>query len=349
MRIQIDDILQRSVKGDDLSGVCLVSRGGVIVYHRAFGLAHRGFGIPNLTSTRFDIASITKLFTAVAIMQLVEREAIRLDTAVMPFIERGDTTISDTITVFQLLTHTSGIADDADEEAGEEYELLFVGKPNYSIRTTEAFLPQFAYKDPVFSPGEGVRYNNCAFILLGLVIERATGMSYQDYVRHAVFERAGMTGADFCAMDAVNPDLAEHYKAVSGDDGRVGWRKNIYSYPPTGSPDGGATVTARDLDTFFQAIRSHTLLGDDATRSLLRPHVLVKDRGDFRKMNGLAFEFRVAADDQIVAIEKDGQNAGVAAQFIHYPAFDTTLILLANQDCDVWKIARDLEPILLAG
>lgn len=349
MDVQIEDVLQDAAKESNFSGVCLVKRGGDIVYHRAFGLAHRGFGVPNRPSTRFDVASITKLFTAVAIMQLVEREIIGLDTAVMPYLERGDTRISDSVTVFHLLTHTSGIADDADEEAGEDYELLFVDKPNYSLRTTEDFLPQFAWKEPVFPPGEGVRYNNCAFILLGLMIEQATGLSYRDYVRDNVFARTGMTGADFCAMDAVHPDFAEHYKAVTRNDGTVGWRKNIYSYPPIGSPDGGATVTALDLDTFFRAIADHTLLGDAAARTILTPHVLVKDRGEFRTMNGFAFEFRVAPDDRIISIRKDGDNAGVAAQFVHYPELDTSLILLANQDCDVWGILRELEPLILAG
>ncbi|MBA2248036.1 MAG: beta-lactamase family protein, partial [Chloroflexia bacterium] len=101
---------------------------GDTVYHRAFGLAHRGFAIPNRTSTRFDIASITKLFTAVAVLQLIERGAFNLETAVMPYLGRGGTKIADDVTVFHLLTHTSGIADDADEEAGESYEALFVDK-----------------------------------------------------------------------------------------------------------------------------------------------------------------------------------------------------------------------------
>ena len=349
MQAQIDDVLERAARDEDFSGVCLVARGSDIVYHRAFGLAHRGFAIPNRPSTRFDIASITKVFTATAIMQLVEREVIRLDTAVMPFLEQGNTAISDAVTVFQLLTHTSGIADDADEEAGESYEALFVDKPNYSIRETMDFLPQFAFKSPVFTPGEGVRYNNCAFILLGLMIEQASGLTYRDYVRRNVFERADMTGADFRAMDEVSHDLAEHYKRITHDDGTMGWRKNIYSYPPIGSPDGGATVTALDLDMFYRAITNHVLVGEDAATLLLTPQVFVKERDGIRVMNGFGFEFRVGSDDRIISIEKEGQNAGVAANFAHYPDRDITFVVLANQDCDVWAIVREIEPLLLAG
>lgn len=141
-------------------------------------------------------------------MQLVDEDKIALETPVMPFLGIEGTKISDEVTVYHCLTHTSGIDDDADEEAGEDYELLLVGTPNYSIRETRDFLPQFAWKDPVFAPGVGVRYNNCAYVLLGLGIEKVSGLSYRDYARRNVFARAGMTGADFLVMDSVAPNMA---------------------------------------------------------------------------------------------------------------------------------------------
>jgi len=288
-----------------------------------------------------------KLLTAVAIMQLVEQGLLGLDTAAMPFLERNDTKISDAVTVFHLLTHTSGIADDADEEAGEDYELLFVDKPNYSIRTTEAFLPQFAYKNPVFPPGHGVRYNNCGFVLLGLMIEKVTGRAYRDYVQEHVFRRARMTGADFCAMDGVHPALAEEYKKVVAGDGSVTWRKNIYSYPPIGSPDGGATVTAIDMDKFVRTIKTGVLVDGASSRTLFRPHVLTMDHGDRKLMNGFGFEFTLTPEDRIIAIHKDGGNVGVACILAHFPDSDTTSVLLANQDCRVWPIHCEIEAVVL--
>lgn len=268
----IFEVLDRSHRDGGFSGVCLVTRGDDIVVHQGVGLADRGFGVPNAPEVRYDIASITKLFTAAAIMQLVDRGAVSLETQVMPFLGIGDTRISDNVTVFHCLTPTSGIADDADEEAGESYELLFVDKPNYSIRETRDFLPQFAWKAPVFAPGQGVRYNNCAYVLLGLIIEKATGLAYRDYVRQHIFAPAGMTGADFCAMDGTCPNMAEHYARTD-----KGWRKNIYSYPPVGSPDGGATATALDLDRFLKSLRENRLMSDPATRQLLRPHIHRRD------------------------------------------------------------------------
>ncbi len=291
----IRQLIDRHGNEGGFSGVALVTRGGEPLVHEAYGLAHRGFRVPNTIDTRFDIASVTKIFTSAAIMQLVDRGEIALDTRVMPFTGIEGTAISDDVTVFHCLTHTSGIADDADEEAGEDYEQLFVDKPNYSVRETRDFLPQFAYKAPVFAPGEDVRYNNVAYVLLGLVIETATGMTYRDYVRRHIFAPAGMTGADFCAMDGICENLAEHYKKIEHEDSTVEWRKNIYSYPPIGSPDGGATVTAMDLDRFIRAIRVGALMGAEASRQLLSPQVKRRDIDRGTLWNGFGFEFELDA------------------------------------------------------
>ncbi|MCU6340309.1 beta-lactamase family protein, partial [Enterobacter quasiroggenkampii] len=107
-------------------------------------------------------------FTAVAILQLVDRGKLRLDDCITDIIDLTGTKIPTDVTITHLLTHTSGIADDADEELGEIYEELFISKPNYSIRNCIDFIPQFAYKDPKFKAGTDVSYNNCAFVLLGL-------------------------------------------------------------------------------------------------------------------------------------------------------------------------------------
>jgi len=332
--------------GFGFSGVCLVKRGETEILHQAYGLAHRGFGIPNTVDTRFDIASVTKTFTAAATLQLIEAGELALDTRVMPFLGIEGTRISDDVTVYHCLTHTSGIGDDADEEAGEEYEALFIDKPNYSIRETADFLPQFVDKEPVFPPGEGVRYSNVAFVLLGLVIEKATGMTYRDYVRKHVFERAGMTGADFCAMDGVHADFAEHYKRIDHDDGTLEWRKNIYSYPPIGSPDGGATVTATDLDRFVRAIVAGELLGEAWVEQFLTPQVKEKDIDVGSLWNGFAFEFRLNSNGTIVRMSKEGNNAGVCSMLAYYPAAEITAVLLANVDYDVWTMLGEIEPLL---
>jgi CubicO group peptidase (beta-lactamase class C family) len=341
MHDAIIELVERYHREGNFSGVCLVTRGDSTIVNQGFGLAHRGFNIPNGPDIRYDIASVTKVFTAAAIMQLVDEASVSLETRVMPLLGIDDTNISDEVTIYHCLTHTSGIADDADEEAGEDYELLFVDKPNYSIRETRDFLPQFAWKTPVFAPGEGVRYNNCAYVLLGLVIEKASGLIYRDYVRQKIFTPAGMTGADFLAMDGVHPNMAEHYKRVGED-----WRKNIYSYPPIGSPDGGATVTARDLDRFIRALRSNMLMSENVTSQFLRPHVKRRDVDQGSLCNGFGFEFKLDSAGNILQFGKEGNNAGVASNLVYFPATDSTCVLLANQDCNVWALQDEITGVI---
>ena len=208
-----------------------------------------------------------------------------------------DTGISPAVTPYHLLTHTSGIADDADEEAGERYEDLFLERPNYSVMETADYLPQFVGKPPNFAPGEGCRYCNVGYVLLGLMIERATGSTYRDYVAEHVFARAGMNRSGFFRMDVVEPDVAEGVEPIEDDDGGiVGWRRNIYSYPPVGGPDGGAHVTVGDLLRFHRAVADGRLLGPALTAELLSPKARHGARGAGSHLMGFGFEFETDAD-----------------------------------------------------
>ena len=224
------------------------------------------------------------------------------------------------MTPYQLLTHTSGIADDADEEAGERYEDLFIDEPNYATRATADHLPHFVNKPPNFAPGEGTRYCNVSYILLGLMIEKATGLSYRDYVQRRVFAPAGMTRALFAASDVVTVDIAEGADPIADDVGRVvGWKRNIFSYPPIGSPDGGAHVTAADLMAFHRALRDRELLSPTLTEAMLTPHETYRPRGAGTHFTGYGFEFSTDADGEVDCYWKEGINAGVSAVLAHYP------------------------------
>lgn len=179
MEEEIQKICDNFSKKYNFSGACLVKQGNDVIFGQAYGLAHRGFNIPNKLNTMFDTASITKVFTAAAILLLIEKGLLHFEDKITDIIDLKSTAIPTDVSIYNLLTHTSGIADDADEEAGENYSDLFIYKPNYSIRNTSDFLPQFVFKKPIFKAGTDVRYNNCAFVLLGLAIEKITGQDYR--------------------------------------------------------------------------------------------------------------------------------------------------------------------------
>lgn len=338
----IDEIFNRYYAEFNFSGVGLLKSHDEIVYTEAFGYAHKGWGIKNKVDTRFDTASITKLFTATAILKIIDEGGISLDDRILDIVDVGKTSLSDEVTIYHLLTHTSGIGDDADEEAGEEYEDLFVNNPNYSIRRTSDFLPQFKNKPKNFDPGESCRYNNVAYVLLGLAIEKVTGQSYREYVSENIFHALNMNDTAFLSMDGINENCAEGYKRT--EDGK--WAKNIYSYPPIGSPDGGAFTTVFDLEKFIQGVKSEDFLSRELTEALLTPKVLYNQYEEFKEMMGFGFEFRVDEDDNVLSINKDGVNAGVAGILDHSPRENQTLIILANQDCNVWKLLAEIRGII---
>jgi CubicO group peptidase (beta-lactamase class C family) len=331
-------LLRELEAADKFSGVVGVEQGDEKVLLEAFGCASRAWSIPTTVDTRFDTASITKLFTAVATLQLVEHGAFALDASVIGYLGLEGTGISAGVTPYHLLTHTSGIADDADEEAGERYEDLFLERPNYSVMETANYLPQFVGKPPNFAPGEGCRYCNVGYVLLGLMIERATGSTYREYVTEHVFARAGMNRSGFFRMDVVEADVAEGVEAIENEDGGVvGWRRNIYSYPPIGGPDGGAHVTVGDLLRFHRAVADRRLLGPVLTAELLTPKVRHSARAAGNHLMGFGFEFETDTDDVVRCYWKEGMNVGVSGMLRHYPMKDITFAVLAVGEHAAWS------------
>ena len=299
--------------------------------------------------TRFDTASITKLITAVAALQLIDAGAFELDTRVIPYLGLAGTTISPDATVFHCLTHSSGIGDDCEEEDGEVYADLWKTKPNYAVTDTADFLPQFATKPPNFEPGERCRYCNCAFVLVGLMIEQASGLSYREYVQRNIFDPAGMRASGFFDLETCQPNVAEGCDPVRNEAGEiVEWKRNIYSFPPIGSPDSGADVTARDLDRFFRAAKDGVLISPRSAQLLLRPHVRGAEKDGWHMEYGLGLWFRVSSDGRIVFCEKEGYNAGVSGVLRYYPDSDLVLVILSNMAEGAWAPAEHLHDVLVA-
>lgn len=374
----LDTHLREAADADTFSGVVLLERDGEPLFERAYGVASRRWGVPVRTSTRFDVASVTKLFTAVAVLQQVGEGRLGLDDRIHDHVDLAGTTIPREVTIRHLLTHTSGIADDADEEAGESYEALWVDRPSYSVTRTADFLPGFVHKEPNFPPGEGCRYCNVGFVLAGLALESVTGTTYREYVREHVFARAGMDRSGFFRMDEAEPDVAEGWEPVREgpeDEGPVtGWRQNIYSYPPVGSPDGGAHVTARDLARFWAAVRGGELLPPDLTRAFLTPQVK-HDDGDTDETDdkdaesveraasvhyGFGLEFELLADGSVRSAYKEGINTGSSAMLRHYPdaggsvpdglppagAPGVTAVVVSNGEAGAWDPVRRIDALV---
>ncbi|WBW99229.1 serine hydrolase domain-containing protein [Oceanirhabdus sp. W0125-5] len=342
----IQNIINEFVKNEDFSGAILIKEGEEIIYKEAHGYAHRGLKVKNKIDTKFDCASVTKLFTAVAILQLVEKGVISLEDKVLDILEIENSKLNKNIKIFHLLTHSSGMGDDADEEAGEDYSALFKDRPNYSIRELEDTLPLFIHKEQYFEPGEGTRYNNCAFILLGMVVEKLTGEKYRDYVTENVFKRAEMNNTGLFSMDGIVENAAEGYEDIQDEEENIiGWKKNIYSYPPCGAPDGGAgaLTTVEDMVKFYEALLNGELLGQEMTDAMVTPKILKVEYTKVKFKYGFVFEYMMdMKDEKVYSFSKDGCNFGVVANTIYIPEYDTKIMILGNQYSNVWGLGEDI-------
>ncbi len=323
---------------EQFSGVVLIKNGANTVFEAAAGLATQRWGIPNTIDTRFDSASITKLFTSVAVLQQVGRGNLDLETSIHHYVDLEGTTISPEVTLLHLLTHTSGIADDADEEAGESYEDLFLAVPNYSLIETKDYLPQFAFKPAVAKAGEECHYCNMGYVLAGLALEKVTNMPYRHYVFDEIFTKAGMLDSGFYDRREPAPRIAEGWD----QDAAGNWVSNIYSYPPVGSPSDGAHVTAADLVRFIQAVRGGELLDTEFTEEFFIPQV----EHDEETMYGLGLEFDMNEDGTVRSYSKDGINAGASGIVRHYLEDELDVVVLSNNIDGAWPVVREIDELL---
>lgn len=354
LKEQLDKLLNEKSKSDDFSGVVLIKRGNEELFSGAYGYANRSWSIKNSLETRFRIGSISKMFTAVSIMQLIENGKIDFETSVAKYLELEDTKIPDEVTIHNLLTHTSGIADYFNENGSdEEWEKLWAEKPIYTVRSLSDYIPLFAYDEPKFKVGEKFQYNGAGYILLGLVIEKASGISYFDYVRKNIFSKFNMNDSDFISLDEVHKNVAEGYEPVEDKEGNIVlWKRNIYTATPEAASDGGATSTASDLIHFIQLLRNGEILTKEMNKKILAPQVLDQNSNGFRDYTwkyGYANWFILDENNNIIRGGHTGEEYGVSCRLYYYPSLNIDIVILGNQGWCAGSLGWDIHDIISKG
>jgi D-alanyl-D-alanine carboxypeptidase len=232
--------------GEDIfSGVALVARNGVPVHFKAYGMANREKKIANDIRTRFNIGSINKTFTQVAIRQLVDAGKLSMTDTVGKIFPEYPQDVTRNATVQQLLTHRAGIADFFGAE--------FSNTPKANFTSNADYFRFVSNRPPVFAPGERNQYCNGCYIALGAIVEKVSGMPYEKYVAENVFAKAEMTSTGYPRSDRPADDIAIGYTRRGGD-GTL--RSNVDMHGVTGSAAGGGYSTALDLLTYVKAIKS---------------------------------------------------------------------------------------------
>jgi D-alanyl-D-alanine carboxypeptidase len=305
---RISAAVEKQVSEDAFSGVALVAQNGTPVFEDAYGLADKEMNRRNTKTTKFNLGSINKSFTAVAIAQLAQEGKLAYsDTIGKHLPDYPNKEITEKITIHQLLTHTSGLGDYMNRE--------FMAR-KAELKTPADILPLFVNQPLEFEPGAKTKYSNAGYIVLGLIIERLSGQSYFDYVKQRIFTPAGMNDTGSFAREKV-ADLAIGYTTMTPMRPQPGPRHaNTQLLAGRGSPAGGDYSTAGDMLKFANALLGHKLLGAAATDGLF-------DHG---------YGFLRKDTNGLVAVTNAGGGPGINAVLRMLPERRWTVVVLSNYD-----------------
>lgn len=257
---ELEAYVERLAEADVFSGTVLLAKDGEIVFEGAYGMANKDFAVPNTMGTKFKLSSMTKMFTAVAIMQLVEAGELSLSDPLAKFLPGfPDEASAEKIRIEHLLSHTAGLGNFVNQQ------YLDSSKARY--RTVDDFMRLTADETLQFEPGTRYQYSNTGFLVLGKLVEVVTGQDYYDYVREHIYEPAGMSGSGHYQLDHVNRNLAVGYDRQYADEG-ISYLNNTY-IGFRGSPAGSSYSTARDLLKFADAWLGNELLGREHVERML--------------------------------------------------------------------------------
>ncbi|WP_020667619.1 serine hydrolase domain-containing protein [Amycolatopsis nigrescens] len=344
---EFDRFLARLAAEDAFSGTVLLAHRGRPVLLRSHGMADKSAGRPNRHDTIFNLASVSKCFAGVAVAQLAEQGAVSFADPIGRYLDGFPAEIANTVTVHQLLTHTSGMGD-------------YSQSPDFTegLRTwgsaAEVWdgIMAIIRKSPLrFTPGTRNGYSNSGFFLLGAIVAGVSKQSYADYLRRRVFGPAGMAGSDFRTRPQVLADgrIAHPYWTLPSGE-RADFTTSEY-FGFCGGPADGVYSTAADLLRFAGALRDGRLLSRPFVELATSGKVALSSSdspADPSPNRFYGYGHRVVITGGQHVFGHSGRGAGVATNIDSFPDLDWDAVLLANYDCDL-KPLVDLERRLITG
>ncbi len=329
-----EETVERIALETGFSGVVRVDRGHTVEMARAFGLADRRHRVPNAVGTQFGLASGTKGLTAVTVVTLIEEGRLELKTTARSVLGDDLPLIDDRVTIEHLLAHRSGIGDYLDEEAGHSPTDYVLAVPPHELDATERYLRVLDGHPAKFSPGERFSYSNSGYVVLALIAERVSGVSFHDLVKQRVCEPAGMSATDFLRSDELAAGAAVGYLENEG------LRTNVLHLPVRGSGDGGIYSTAEDIRSFWKAFFGGGIVSSHWTEEMVRARSDVPAES---RRYGLGFWLHGSRDDVVML---EGADAGVSFWSVHDRTRDLTYTVLSNTTRGAWPVARHLDDLL---
>ncbi|MDE5978008.1 MAG: beta-lactamase family protein [Turicibacter sp.] len=260
----------RELVKDDFRGVISIEEHGKWVFKQAYGEADLANQRLNRLETKFSMSSASKIFIAVAILQLIEGMFISFDQTIGELLPIDWHGIDREITIRQLLTHTSGMPDYFDEVRGKDYAKLWENYPNYKLRTAQDFLSLFLHRRMAFPKGQKFQYNNAGYVVLSLVIEEVTKLPFEHYLEKMIFVPCKMEDTGYYELDRLPLHCATGYCL---DEETQSYYSNIYSLDVKGNGARGAYTTAKDMDRFWTCLLKGRLISASMVNEMLSPQV----------------------------------------------------------------------------
>lgn len=303
------------------SGVTTVHKNGSLVISHVIGLANRAWDIPVGSNTKFNLASVTKMFTATGIGLLLDKGQVDLDAKIIDYFpDFPHQEAANQVTIKQLLSHTSGLSDFF-------FEAEYLNSDKNRLRNLEDYDRFYQHLRLGEVPDDRILYSNTNFVILGRIIEKITEVSYYDYLQAEVFDKIGMANTGFFESDIPIKNLADGYFIDTQastefgvpNDGRL--RNNRAIKAVRGMPAGGAYSTVSDLYLFMTSLRNGQLLKKE-TYDLMTTEV----------QGGYAMGFQSYQHRGRKVIGHSGGFYGVSTMVFHLPEDGYTFVGLTNTD-----------------
>ena len=317
-----DDYLNQELKAGRFVGAAMVARSNAIVFMKGYGLANREHNVANAPDTKFRLGSITKQFTAACILKLQEEGKLNLDDPVSKFVPDCSTNWAG-VKIRHLLTHTSGIPS-------------FTGFPDY-ISTMmlssppEKTLERFRNQPLEFKPGERFAYSNSGYVLLGYIIEKSSGMSYEDYVQERIFKPLGMKDTGYDHFEQILSHRATGYARKGGN-----WSNSAYIDMTIPHAAGALYSTVEDFFRWYQCWRERKILSASSWNAMTTP-----GKDDY------GFGIHVGEELGRKVLDHGGGINGFGTMMKWFPEADLFIAAFANSEsANPGTIARNLAALM---
>jgi CubicO group peptidase (beta-lactamase class C family) len=326
----LSDYLKVQSQSDKFSGSALIAKDNKHILEFSSGFANREKNILNGIDTKFNLGSANKMFTGVAIAQLVEAGKLGFQDFVGKYLPDYPNLIArEQVTIHHLLTHTSGLGSFIDINFRNEFLAA-----REKLKNITDILNLFKNRPLLYPIGDS-HYSSDGYEILGAIIESVSGKNYYDYVREYVYKVANMPNSDSFEIDPNNSrsDIAIGYthRDPKTDIVLDGERFDNFGLNPLkGTASGSGYSTCLDLLNFMQALLSHKLLSSEMTELVLSPKINEGSKGNQTKYQG--YGFQIFEIDGITRVGHPGRFAGVNTRIDMYPKLGYTVIVLANYD-----------------